>query len=286
MTAAGIFLTHTRSRRIRAHFDRLVAETGPLVRWHFVFNPDSGAHPVAPFAYDDPSLVMTARYEAMLRNGGVIGGYLDTLIVPLLRALPADHLWVMEYDVDYSGRWGELFGQFADIDADLLTTTLMRRSEQPDWPHWPGAAAPSWVPHDRMVRGLHPLMRLSRRLVNSYPVAMADPGWKGHYEFTLTTAALVSGGTVEDLGSTGSFTPAERRGRHYVGRTPDGPAEGQTFGFRPVRRRYFHEAPRAFPRPGMLYHPVKPGVPAWRPATQNATPPAALDARRTASAEE
>ena len=46
------------------------------------------------------------------------------------------------------------------------------------------------------------------------------------------------------------------------------------------------EAPQAFASPGMLYHPVKPGVPAWRPATKNARPPAALEARRTAAAEE
>ena len=49
------------------------------------------------------------------------GGYLDTALLPCLRALRADHLWVMEYDVDFAGRWNDLFAPFADNDADLLT---------------------------------------------------------------------------------------------------------------------------------------------------------------------
>ena len=113
MTSAGIFLTHQRSPRIRRHFRRLVAESGHLVTWHFVFNPDTGARPKAPFAYEDPAQVLAGRYRAMVRNGGIQGGYLDTLLIPVLRALPADHLWVIEYDVDYAGRWDDLFGQFA-----------------------------------------------------------------------------------------------------------------------------------------------------------------------------
>ena len=42
----------------------------------------------------------------------------------------------MEYDVDFAGRWDDLFAPFADNDADLLTTTLMYRHQCPDWPHW------------------------------------------------------------------------------------------------------------------------------------------------------
>ena len=269
MTAAGIFFTHVRSPRVRRHFRRLVAESGGQVTWHFIFNPDAGARPTAPFAYDDPADVMAGRYRAMERNGGVQGGFLDTALFPVLRALRADHLWVMEYDVDFAGRWGDLFAPFADNDADLLTTTLMYRHQDPNWSHWPKAKAPAWVPEDRMVRALHPLMRLSRELVNWYPTAMADTEWAGHYEFTLPTSALAAGARIEDLGGDGPFTPPERRGLTYLGRTPAGSPDGITFGFRPVRPRYFHEAPEQFDRPGMVYHPVKPGVRAWSEASKN-----------------
>ena len=118
-------------------------------------------------------------------------------------------------------------------------------------------------------------MRLSRELVNWYAVAMADDAWAGHYEFTLPTSALAAGARIEDLGSDGPFTPPDRRGQTYVGKTPAGTADDLTFAFRPVRPTYFHEAPEQFDRPGLLYHPVKPGVRAWTKASKNrpAEPP-------------
>jgi len=263
MTAAGIFLTHRRTPRIRRHFRRLVAESGSLVRWHFVLSTDTGPRPRAPFPYDDPADVLGARYRSMEQHGGVQGGYLDTLMLPLVRGLRADHLWICEYDVDYAGSWADFFGRYADHDADLLTTHLMYRAEHPEWTHWQRAAAPPWVPESQWVRSLNPLMRLSRRLVNAYCVAMADEAWKGHYEFTLPTAALAAGLAIEDLGGQTSFTLEERRGSGYIGKTAQGRPPGMTFGFRPVRRHYYEERPELFERPGLLYHPVKPGVSPW-----------------------
>jgi hypothetical protein len=269
VTAAGIFLTHRDSPRIRSHFDRLVAESGSLVRWHYVLNHDAFPHPATAFPYQDPAEVLPARYRQMKEHGGVQGGYLDTLIVPVLRGLWADHLWLCEYDVDFAGRWDDLFGRYVDNDADLLTTTLMFRHEQPKWPDWQTARAPDGVPEERWVRSLNPLMRVSRRLLDTYVAAMADDRWGGHYEFTVPTSALAAGLRLEDLGGEGSFVLPGRERRVYVGKSPAGRPKDLTFGFRPVRHHYFHEHAEDFERPGLLYHPVKPGVPAWTRETMN-----------------
>ena len=95
MTAAGIFLTHLESPRIRRHFERLVAETGSLITWHFVLSRDPFPHPEVPYTYPDPASVLPARYAAMTEHGGVQGGYLDTLLVPVLSGLDADQLWLL-----------------------------------------------------------------------------------------------------------------------------------------------------------------------------------------------
>lgn len=270
MTDSGIFLTHQHSPRIRRHFRRLVAESGSLVRWHFVYSQDSGPRPTSALITEDPADVLGSRYRAMERHGGVQGGYLDTLLLPLLRALRGERLWVCEYDVDFTGRWDDFFRRYADVEADLLTSHLMYRDEHAHWTHWQRVSAPDWVPPDRWLRSLNPLMRVSRRLVDAYCVAMADEAWQGHYEFTLPTAALAAGLRVEDLGGETSFTPQARWGTAYVGKGADGRRRpGMTFGFRPVRRRYYEERPDAFEVPGMLYHPVKPGVRAWTKETRN-----------------
>jgi hypothetical protein len=273
VTAAGIFLTHQDQLRIRRHFDRLVEETGSLIRWHFVLSRDPFPRPEAPFSYPDPEQVLPNRYRAMAEHGGVQGGYLDTLLVPVLSGLEADHLWVCEYDVDYSGRWDELFGRVSDSDADVLTTTLMARNEQPKWRWWRSAAAPPAVPPGRWVRSLTPLLRLTRPVLEAYAEATGDPRWQGHYEFTLPTIAREAGLRLEDLGGEGSFVPPGRERSVYVGKSPQGRPPDLTFGFRPVRHDYFHEDPASFPKAGLLYHPVKPGVPAWTRETRNVRPP-------------
>jgi hypothetical protein len=270
VTAAGIFLTHRESPRIQRHFDRLVEESGALISWHLVVSVDAYAHPRAPFDYPDPAALLPARHRAMEAHGGVQGGYLDTLLVPVLRGLDADRLWVCEYDVDYAGRWGELFGRVDDSDADLLTTTVMYRHEQPKWPWWRSASAPPDVPPERWVRSLNPLFRVTRPVLDAYAEAVADARWEGHYEFTLATAVREAGLRLEDLGGEGSFVPPGRERGVYVGKSPAGRPADLTFGFRPVRHDYFHERPEAFSRAGLLYHPVKPGVPAWTRQTMNA----------------
>jgi hypothetical protein len=274
--AEGIFLTHRESPRVRGHFERLVAESKGLVTWHFVFSHDAYPRPEAPFTYADPAEVMPLRYRAMEQHGGVQGGYLDTLIVPVLGGLDAEHLWMCEYDVDFAGHWSDLLRPSADREADLLTTTVMYRHEQPKWPWWRGAGAPAGVPPETWVRSLNPLMRVSRPLLDAYSAAMADGQWTGHYEFTLATVASAAGLRIEDFGGKGSFVPPGRERSVYVGKSPAGRPDDLTFGFRPVRPSYFHEEPSEFETPGLLYHPVKPGVPAWNRGTMNSRDPEPL----------
>jgi hypothetical protein len=259
--AAGIFLTHTFSERIQRHFLRLVAESAPFVEWHLVLNEGLLPHPQTPIPYVNPAAVMPARYRAMAASQRRLHeGYLDVLMVPLIVALDTPFVWVMEYDVDYSGSWGEFFGQFANATTDVLATMLTHRVDFAHWSWWPSFAAPEWVDPADHIRGFFPLFRISRDFAHRYAVMMSDPSWTGHYEITIPTAALTAGASLEDLGRpTGLLTP-EGRAMNYSGDGYDGDG---TFVFRPVRQQYFHEAPATFEETNRLYHPVKPGVPLW-----------------------
>lgn len=270
--AAGIFLTHLDSLRIRQHFDRLVQESLGLVTWHFVLNPGALPRPEVPFDHPDPERLLPSRFRQMQANGGVQGGYVDTVMIPVLSGLVAQgarHVWLCEYDVDFAGSWSELFGRFADNPADLLTSLLMFRRQQPKWPWWKSAEAPPKV--GRRVRSLNPLVRMSPAALAAYVDAVADERWQGHYEFTLPTAVREAGLLLEDFGGEGSFVPPGRERTTYIGKSPKGRPADLTFGFRPVRDHYFHEEPGTFEKPGLLYHPVKPGVSAWTRDSMNVT---------------
>ncbi|PWW03392.1 hypothetical protein DFR52_10172 [Hoeflea marina] len=263
MEQTGLFLTHVWSDRIARHFDRLVRETEGVVRWHLVRDHGDGDMRCETLVGEPAASVLSVRHERMREAGTIHGGLLDSLIWPFLLATDSDFVWLIEYDVDFSGDWATFFRQFQTSGADLLTTTLDPRSDCEDWFWWSTALVPAEVPPEQLYRGFHPLMRVSRRFAHEYRRSMEDPAWSGHYEFTLPTAALAAGLSVEDIGGSGPLCPEHRRGRNYRSMPRDGSLPSGTFVWRPIRKRYFIERPRDFEVADLLYHPVKPNVANW-----------------------
>lgn len=248
----GLFLSHIRTPRVLDHFDRLVTETEGIVEWRFVLNTGNTARPDLASPYPDPADVLPLRYAATERNGGVQGGFLDVALIPCVLAQPTSHVWIVEYDVDYSGDWATFFRAFEAESADVLTSTITSFEQTPGWTWWTSAAAPSWVPPESRLRAFHPVLRLSRMFARTYASMMADSRWAGHYEFTIPTAAKAAGMRIVDIGP-----------GHYDN-TPEHPyLSPGTFVWRPSRAHYFHEHPDDFEQPDRLHHPVKPNVVDW-----------------------
>jgi hypothetical protein len=44
-----------------------------------------------------------------------------------------DYYWIVEYDVEFSGHWSELFNAFADNTSDLLCSRVHRHETSPTW---------------------------------------------------------------------------------------------------------------------------------------------------------
>lgn len=263
MRQVGMFLTHVRSERIEAHFRRLAEETRSLMPWTMAFNPGRGADLEIGLAYAPAETAMPLRWRAMVDNKGVRNGLMDVAIFSSLLAVEADYVWTVEYDVDFSGHWSDFFAQFADNDADLLTTTLVSQREAPGWHHWPRVRAPLALTEDQWHRAFLPVMRLSRRMVSAYVREVNARSWIGHYEAIVPTVALALGLRVEDLGGVGRFCPEGRRGRNYTNNIAGPKLTSGSFIFRPVRPRYFHECPQEFDSANLLYHPVKPDIAPW-----------------------
>jgi hypothetical protein len=257
---SGLFLSHIRSPRIDRHFGRLINESGQRIGWRFVYNEGRYPAPQADFAVPSAKQVFPLRFDEMQRNKGTVGGYADTTLWPCVLALDADFTWLMEFDVDFSGDWETFFAQFADNDADLLTTTLVPRAQSAGWYWWPKARTPYYVRPEHLYRAFLPLTRVSRRLAQEYVRRMNDLGWAGHYEFAIPTVAFLAGMTVEDIGGNGSLCPISRRGRNYSNTPDDDFLFPGTFTCRRFRDSYFLEAPESFEEADMLYHPIKPGM--------------------------
>ncbi len=272
--ASGLFLCHAPGDRVLAHYERLRRETAGLVDWTLVADEGHLQEPRGDATALHPGVAMPRRFAAARAIGALTSGagMMDIVIMPRVLAAPHDFVWALEFDVDYSGHWSEVFRRFAGNRADVLTTTLTPRDRSEDWCLWPGARAPAEVRPADWFRSFNPILRLSRRFAAAYIAAVESPGWEGHYEFTIPTMARHLGFAIEDvarplprppgplrLGTMLSRLVPRRSQRPLYENTPSDPNLGPgTFIFRPVRTAYFHERPEEFAAADRLYHPIKP----------------------------
>ncbi len=277
--ASGLFLCHSPCDRVLAHYDRLRGESAGLVDWTIVIDQGHLDAPRGEATGPHPVLVMPRRFAAARAIGRLTegAGMMDTVIMPRVLAAPHEFVWALEFDVDYSGNWSDMFGRFAGNRADVLTTTLTPRGRCPDWLLWPTSRAPAEVPAANWFRSFNPILRLSRRFAAAYVAAVESADWQGHYEFTIPTIAHHLGLAIEDLGiedlaiedlaqprprPSGTMLsrarPARCRPPLYHNTPTDDCLGPGTFIFRPARSAYFHERPGDFPEADRLYHPIKP----------------------------
>lgn len=162
-----------------------------------------------------------------------------------------EYYWVVEYDVWFSGNWSQLFSYFENNDADLLTTTLVRRPELADWHLWEGVEIPGKSLETRdYIRAFFPICRLSRRAVQQLDADYRQ-GVRGHHEGVIATLLNAAGMRLEDIGGEGEFVDPANVNRFYWNRRLRWELSPGTFVYRPVLERPGRE-------PNMLWHPVKP----------------------------
>ncbi len=256
--SAALFITTPDTDRIRGHFGRFQSQTAGLLDAHYVVNATNAPDPIAPYSVPSARDTMPLRWRRMVENGGLYGGFTDLLFVPLALGARAEHVWIVEYDVDFSGDWGDFFRQFENNDSDALVTSVTRQRRSRDWFHWPNPRQPTPVRLAKCLRAFFPIMRLSRRFLSAYVDETARDDWPGHCEYIVPTLAALNGFTIQDIGGDGEFCPRERRHSNYLNTPEDHDLSPGTLVFRPSRGHYFHEDPGAFANTNMLHHPVKP----------------------------
>lgn len=179
-------------------------------------------------------------------------GHNDLTTLSFWRAHPDyDYYWFIEYDVRFTGNWRDFFDEFRDNRADLLTTTLVRRRDVPDFYWWASFHSPKWFfRRHHLLRAFLPVYRISQQgcaLLEATSLA----GWRGHHEVKVPTVLLYHGLKLEDIGGSGEFVPQNRMNKFYSNDPTSAALDSGSFRFRP-----FMNEPG--PQRNMLWHPVKP----------------------------
>lgn len=262
-----VMFTHQWNERIARHFDRLKRQAGTVLPVFLVAHVEG--QPLAGAPVDITVSLADAQREWPIRhaayrqeNRGHPFGYVDMLWLTAFRhprLAEYDRFWLVEYDVDFSGDWARLFHEASAYQADLLPTHLRRRDEQPQWNYLSQIVDPLGRPQDHVI-GLFSISRFSRRFIDYCHAELTQPGWSGHFELVLPTIAARGGFKIEDLGGSGSYTPRDRRNKHYEGDFNGLQRGFYTHAFRPPRMwHYFAESRLGFWQPNRIYHPIKLG---------------------------
>lgn len=180
----------------------------------------------------------------------LIPGAMDLLLIDFVARNPSySYVWLIEYDVRFSGNWRRLFDAFADNDAALLGTSLTRREERPEWPWWTSLQPAEGEESAEQICGFFPVIRLSRTAAAVLVAAYAR-GWRGHHECVVPTVLHREGLRIEDLGGDSDFVAPGNEGRFYTNQRLEASLGKGSFVWRPARAEPGAEADK-------LWHPVK-----------------------------
>ena len=173
----------------------------------------------------------------------------DQALLAFRQAKPEyDYYWIVEYDVELSGRWSAFFNAFADSTSDLICTSAHRHQTNPTWDWWRSVKFPDNAKPE-LVRGFFPLARLSSRAIDAI-IAAGQNGVDGFYEAIWPTVVHNLGMVVEDFGGDGEFVRPSNVNRWYTSTVTSQTLAPGSFVARPIRFR-----PGL--TPNRLWHPVK-----------------------------
>ena len=251
---AILFLTHVINDEVEKRFLKLLYEE--LKNHDVFFACESGAGVALPsyegartfvFSLDD---LMALGYNAL--GCQVMHNVNYALLLFLKRNPLYDCVWLVEYDVVFTGNWNTFFSYFSQNDAGLISSHIERLSPSNQlWPWWHKV---DWagldVSQTTWVKSFNPIFRLSAQASASLDRFLRC-GVQGHYECTMATALYREGFRLLDYGGTGEFSEREHPNHFCI----DGyGVNNGTMRWRPV---FLQSEIDALGTPAKLFHPVK-----------------------------
>ncbi len=255
MTTAIAWLTHHYDDEEQAAFHRLASEAfafGDVYQFRDGVTLRKGESPTQIISLSEEEVIKAsprrhALWAHKMQSGPETDDLMDILMMAIAQRLrDYDYFWFIESDVDFTGDWATFFSDFTDCTADLLCMHICQRHMSSDWYHWPTFGAPFQLQQENQIKGFFPVSRFSRAFTDLVSSEINN-GWSGHFEAILPTMANCWGLSIEDIGDTGPWTPASRKGMWC----------GSTYRYRPPVASHYHPYSDVDLPRNNLIHPVK-----------------------------
>jgi hypothetical protein len=249
-----VFLSHEVSEDTCAAYRNLRAASGPALSVRWLLDVAGGDAPTTEFQMETQTYDSRRFAEMGFATFGpkMLPGHCHFPVLDFyLRNPRITSLWVVEYDVRFTGPWSKFFNLMADSDADLLGCHLRTPAQEPGWYWWntlrdPSDSLPEGI---QLLRSFLVIARFSAKALDAL-IEFHRAGWRGHQEVIVPTLISRAGLRIGDLNDVAKAS-AGRQVYSSVNDPMGSLEELGTLRARPARSR------PGFRR-GMLYHPVKP----------------------------
>lgn len=110
-----------------------------------------------------------------------------------------EYYWCIEDDVEFNGKWADLFSAVSKLDYDFITSHIRRYSDIPDWFWWDSYRVPGEdFDSENLVSSFNPIYRISNKAL-AYIDNNLKNGHRGHHEVLLPTMLRRGGFSIADF---------------------------------------------------------------------------------------
>ncbi len=148
-------------------------------------------------SYHTSDLKEVSKMGYRMWEGRGLHFHMDYEVLHFYRAFPSyEYYWVLEYDVRFNGNWSDFFKAFRENKADLLSTYVRRRRDDPHWIWWDTHNLE--VSDDRLMAIFCPVVRFSRKALEVLHEKHLA-GLYGYCEVVVPTIISQAGLNVMDI---------------------------------------------------------------------------------------
>ena len=289
MKSCVVYYSHFLNEDILAHYYKIRNECSAHYDVFFAYDNtrhdfinDPRLEKEELFLFGTNNLLKYGLENTTARPLSIIPGNHHYIHYDFVRSYPTyKYYWRIDYDVFYTGNWGNLISSFQNSNADLLATCIFDYEQMPKWSWWHSFHNPSMTLLQKyrsgrtieslrrkilysdffftkhlipkagyLTRCLLPVYRLSLHGVNTL-TNLTKRGWRGHDEVLLPTLIKTEGLNLEDMGGTGRYAQYKNQENLYTVYHDESRITGGTFRAFPV------QVINDVDTPNMLFHPVK-----------------------------
>jgi GT2 family glycosyltransferase len=119
------------------------------------------------------------------------------------------YYWNIEYDVDFSGEWKFLFDSFTHVEADFVSSHIMKYTDDESWFWWNTYKNNTIkIPLEKRLKSFNPIYRIHAKAL-FFLDDFLKKGNTGHHEVLIPTTLHHSGYKLLNFSEKGEFVSPE-----------------------------------------------------------------------------